>query len=261
MFFCAKKAVNENLKRMNTKLDPKDPNFLSSFFDQFLTAMNGMKDDLGKLPENVQKLFGEVTEAAKAKMSALHAAAAPPAGDASKASEALAAGMASACELSNQLLAALGKMKTELSTSSLSLNSLQERITKGELIEAEAAKTATTEAVSKALKDRATLVGKRRGELLLAKLPVPENEEIITGEEAAFKTLKDDAVKRVEALGKRGLSLNSLESAGDLLYAPAAEFDRTVNLAAKLAKTEGDPMAGGGAAATNGEKPRRRLCI
>ena len=249
------------------KFDPNDPkslaNAVRSLFTETQTALQGLLD---QVPEafrpQIEKLKTVVDEKL-VQLANSPTTQVPAAQEAADALRFMVQSMSYMKELFDGAVSRFNEILADLNPKAQALHGLNVRIEKGELVESVEAKKKLDAAVKEAVeRDRAhaKLVSERRALLAAANLPVPTEDQILEGDEAAFKAAQETAKKRVDLLQKDNLavSLNSLELAG-LVYGPETDFNRTYKLVAKAASrqtadpTPPDPMLGAG---QNGKKLR-----
>ena len=129
---------------------------------------------------------------------------------------------------------------------------IKKKVAAGELFE-KAAVDGLVQAARTQGKDLALngiqLAATRRQALTNLALPLPENEAVLEGDEAAFTALKTNAATRIEALKKSGLSLNSApDLVRHLIYSSAFESElKNIASALKATGVKIEPLIGIGA--------------
>jgi len=130
---------------------------------------------------------------------------------------------------------------------------IQAKITAGELLTKETAEAAKTEAVNiatTALQERAKVMNARRGTLIAAELPLP-NDDILAAEPPTFDGAQKEAIKRLGELKQKQISLSGAPLA-DLLWSPPDRYTHDLQLMSLAVAGRAqvpDPMLGTGAAA------------
>lgn len=242
------------------KLDSNDPaslaNAVRALFTETQAALHGLLDTVPEaFRPQIQKLK-ETVDQKLVELAASPTTQVPAANEAAWALRQMCDSLSYMKELFDSSMERFNTILSDLSPKAQALHGLNLKIEKGELVELPAVQDKVNKAVSEAVqKDRARakLVSERRVLLAAANLPVPAEDTVLEGDDAAFKAVQEAAKHRIDLLQKEGLciSLNSLELA-TLAYGSQAEFDRTYKLALKAASrqtanpTPPDPMLGGG---------------
>ncbi len=199
------------------------------------------------LPPAMQGSLKEITDDLNvilAKMPPLEQV--PAALDASRSLEYAIGALDGAVSSANRLTAMVETLSRDHNAAKVSLNSFEEKVTKGELIPKADAEQATTAAVNAAVAKQVTVFSQRHATLLKCGLPVPTDSTAILGDDAAFATVQKTAENRLAQLKANRISLNGAELA-DLAYCPEADFQRALGLAksmgAKVDAPPADPAA------------------
>ncbi|HVM48380.1 MAG TPA: hypothetical protein VMU04_10150 [Candidatus Acidoferrum sp.] len=235
--------------------------FIKGFYDQHVTALNGI---LEKLPE---PLKGELSKLRDGLNTALEKLPpldqAPASQDASWAFNSFAEAWSRMAEYSDGLRQRLASIAGELQTKALALNSLEQKITAGEYISkekaAEAANLARTEGANSMLPE---ILATRKSALELAGLPVPPDNILhLPGKD--YETRVTAAKDQVGRLNAKGLKLGGKGSAWvtSMAWLGATEFNGQMTALEEVlgttttapAKT-GDPLLGT-APTDNNNKP------
>jgi len=211
---------------------------LKGFYETQIVSLNGI---LEKLPEALRPDMLKIKEALDEQLKKLGPIdQVPAAQDAGWALMSLSDAVTRANDLVSNLMARITAISTDLSTRTLSLNAMEDKLTKKELLTKDEAKTladaARTEGAKSVLPQ---IIALRKGQVELAGLPTA-TDEILGGED--FQVRFDACKANVAALSAKGLKLGGkgeklvkdtawltatefagrLETFSDIIGAPAA---------------------------------------
>jgi len=235
------------------KIDPTSKTFFTDVIDFFKDSQQALNGIFDKVPDGFKPqltALKERVDKALANLAEVPTTQVPAAQEAAYSLQHLASALQYFKELYDGAVGSLNKLVEEYTPKLQTLNSIEARIEKGELVDANGVKTKVDAAVGEALtaeRNRVKVLSTRRQALCAANLPVPADDEVLAGDDAAFTTVKTTANDRHTVLKDRGIeqSLNSAEVA-ELLYGPAKDYDRFLKLAGKATGKPGtaEPLAG-----------------
>ena len=228
--------------------------FVKTFYETHATALNGIID---KLPENLRAELAGLRDSLNTSLAKLPPLEQVPAAqDAAWAFNSFADAIVRMQEYANGLLEKMNGLKTELSAKALALNGLEEKITKGELLD----KTKVKEACDIARNEGAAsmkpeIVATRKSALELAGLPVP-GEDVLGLPADQYAPRVTAAKDNVAKLGEKGLKLGGKGATWvkQLAWLGATEFNGQLTaldevVGAAPEKKTADPLLGNPAAA------------
>lgn len=251
---------------MRTKLvlDPKNPDGLVAFVREFLTdTQSAYQGIIDQVPESLRtqvKALKDKIDSALTSLASRPTDQVPAALDAASALNHVAYTLNYMQEAFSGTMDALNRMLGELTPKATALQALQGRIDKHELVEATEIETRVKEAVEKE-QARFKLLGQRRSLLQKANVPLPLDDEVLSGDDKAFTAVQTKATERVKKLTDLGqISQLNGEDLAHLIYGPDDQFGLAIKLseaASKRSGTTADPMVGG----RTDTKPRRIMLV
>lgn len=250
--------------RITTNLELRA--FLKGFYDQHVTALNGILD---KLPEGLKGELTKLRDGLNEQLSKLPPLEQVPAAqDAAWAFNSFASALERMTEYSQGLLNRLSAMKEELTAKATAFNSLEEKITKGEYLSKEKVTEACDLARAEAIKSmQPELRATRKSALELAGLPVP-GDAILDLPSKDYEPRVTAAKEQVAKLNARGMKLGGKGDAWvkQLAWLGATEFNGQMTaleevLGSAPTKPAGDPLLGGPGTETQSQAQAPRITL
>jgi hypothetical protein len=238
--------------------------FLKGFYDQHVTALNGILD---KLPEGLKGELSTLRDGLNEQLNKLPPPEQVPAApDAAWAFNSFASALERMTEYSQGLLNRVTAMKDDLTAKATALNSLEEKIAKGEYLSKEKVTEACDLARAEGVKSmQPELRATRKSALELAGLPVP-GDAILDLPSKDYETRVAAAREQAAKLNARGMKLGGKGDAWvkQLAWLGATEFAGQMTaleevLGSAPAKPAGDPLLGNPGSETQGQTPRVTL--
>jgi len=242
--------------------------FLKGFYDQHVTALNGLLD---KLPENLRADLAKLRDGLNAELSKLPPLEQIPAAqDAAWAFSSFADAWQRMQEYSRGLLDKLEALRGELATKATALHGLEQQIAKGDYLSKQKVTEACDLARAEGMKSlQPELRATRKSALELAGLPMPV-ENILDLPSKDYEPRVAAAKEQVAKLSARGLKVGGKGAAWvqQLAWLGATEFAGQMTALEEVlgpvtpTKPAGDPLLGAGGGATEtqvAEGPRITL--
>ena len=242
--------------------------FLKGFYDQHITALNGMLD---KLPEPMRAEFTKLRDGLNAQLEKLPPLdQVPAAQDAAWAFQSFADAWTRMAEYSNGLRERLTALSGELAAKATALNGLEEQVKDGRLItkekSTEACELAKAEGIKNVLPE---ILATRKSALETCGLPVPP-DAILSLPSKDYEPKLAAAKEQVGKLNAKGLKLGGKGAAWvtSMAWLGTTEFNGQMTALNEILGTvketrqpAGDPLLGGAPAAEPQDKNAPALTL
>jgi len=249
-------------------LDPNNPASIVASVSEFLretqSVYQGMIDQVPEAFRTQVKSLKDKVDQALTSLASRPTEQVPAALDAASTLRHLTYMIDHMQEMIGGTMDALNKMVSEFSPKATTLQALQGRIEKKELVESSEVETRINQAkdeTRKAERDRQKLLSTRRTVLAKADVPLPVDDSVLEGDEKAFEAFSAKASERTKKLRDLGqITVLNGEDLTNLIYGPDVQFNCVIKAIENASKgnTAADPMLGG---RTPSDSKPKRLCI